>query len=206
MWIVALGKGARPDGWEQELGRVLEHPVQYIRQIALERAPAPLPVAHVPSLQRALAIDDIDLNYAALEVVGRDKIIATKPAIVQILRRTNESMLLNNASNALYSMGAHAERVDTIVSRLADPERLETTLDMLFHLFEGFSGRDAGDSVTKDQALALEARWRTFVNARRASIQAGKLLSLDDPLVTKDLVPPNWKVNRTGKPDWPQGD
>ena len=98
------------------------------------------------------------------------------------------------------------EMMDIAVNRLADPatppQLIDDLLSVLNGVFEGTTG-GGGQILTPAQGQVLSARWRTFLTAHRADIEAGKHWSLEDPEVTTDLVPAGWSFNRKGKPDWP---
>ena len=79
----------------------------------------------------------------------------------------------------------------------------DTLLGLLEVLDENGGRSSSGAALTPAESKALESRWLAFLKAKRATIDAEKRISFDDPAVTRDLVPRGFIVHRKGKPNWP---
>jgi hypothetical protein len=202
LWLTALDRGARPAGWESLLGKALVHPLSYVRQIALERTPPPVPHALVPAVRGALEHGEVDELYAACDLARRAGLTELRPQILAVLSRSRDTQLTSVASYAAFTLGDRQGRVDALVGRLADPATLPDALRDLVDLLE-HSGSSSQGQVTAEQARAVAARWRAFVKVHRADIAANRRIPLTDPSVTPDLLPPGWKLGRPGTSDWP---
>jgi hypothetical protein len=154
----------------------------------------------------AIESSDLDLQVAGCHLAERAKLMSLRNSISSVYRKTNEFWVLNACGNALYSFGSRMEMMEIAVDRLADPaappQLIDDFLSVLYGVFEGTTG-GGGQIPTPAQGQVLSARWRTFLTAHRADIEAGKRWSLEDPEVTTDLVPSGWSLSRNGKPNWP---
>lgn len=204
-WLLALKSGERPTGWEDEYGRALEHAIPYVRQLALEAAPSPLPPRYVKSIERALATDDLDLKIGAAHVAGREKLGALGPSLLAMIRSTPDAFALRAAVDAAHAVGLRTSPYEAAAHRLgAGVGTTEEALDVLLRVFDDNNGRSgSGKPTTPAEGKALEARWLAFLGAKRATIDAGKKVPFDDPAVSRDLVPPGFIVHRQGRPNWP---
>jgi len=202
VWLVALHKGARPSGWEVELLAAMKHPVPYLRQLAMERAPDSLPAALVPIVALNLSNADVDVQVAAANLAERAKLVSLTKDVVKAMSKAT-GLRLNIISNAAYQLGARYDRISMLVVRLAEKGSFDEALGELVDLLE-YQGRGSNGEPTVAQRAAVVARWKKFVPAHRADIESGKKIPLTDASVTPDLVPPTWKLNRPGgQGEWP---
>ena len=201
LWLVALGRGQRADGWEGELAWALEHPVPYIREVALERLPAPAAEPFVPAIRRSLEQPDIDVAIAACKIVERDRIRSLRPQLSELLSRAQDTWLINAIGNALFVTGGRFEYLDAIARRMADPSQ---AVERFHSLITVFDSKGAGGSVTPQEAAATSEGWRAFLAVRRQEIEAGQRIPLDVRLPL-DLIPPGWKFTRPDGTSWPPG-
>jgi hypothetical protein len=202
MWLVAIGRGARPIGWESEIERALGHDEPYIREIALDRLPLPLPASLMSAILENFGSSDVDVQVAACRLAARAKLPELRADVIEVFRKTTDSFALSAAENALYALGSRSDYFDILAMRLADAPVASQVLPTLLDVFE-ITGGFMPDTITTEQSRALSSRWQTFINRHRAEIAGGIRLSLDDPDVPADLVPPNWSLSRPGKPAWP---
>jgi hypothetical protein len=200
LWLVAFGNGARPTGWQENVSRALAHRIPYIREVAIERLPTDVIPAFLPAIRANLASTNADVQIAACDLVYRTKLNAVHAEVSNTLGTAKEEWAVRSCGNALYAIGANFERLDTLAVRLSEPDMTDMMLDMLLDLFD--SNGSTGCCKT-DQGSALSTRWRAFLAARRADIEAGRSISLDDPSIPVDLLPPGITLHRSGKPDWP---
>lgn len=202
LWLAAFGRGARPAGWQDRLHDLLAHPIPYVRELALQRVPPDATPALFSTVGLALQSSDMDVQIAASDLVQRAKLTTFRPDIEALLREATDFMVMNAARNALYVVGGRAAVMEIAADRIADPSKLPDTMRGLFGLFEGAGGTSSGP-VSPTEAEALSARWKRFLAAHRAEIDSGTRFSLDDPVVTPDLIPSSWAIMRPGLPNWP---
>ena len=203
IWLVALGRGARPAGWEDVAGRALNHGVSYIREAALNRIPVPVPESLLPVIRKTFDSADPNEQAAASRLATRAKLAELRGAAMQVFEKST-GLTLNDAANAVAVLGTRGEYVAALVDRLADPRVTFRILGRLQNLFDGISGSGGSTAISAPDALALSRRWKTFVAQHQADIESGRKISLDDVSVPADLVPPRWTIHRTGRPDWPR--
>jgi hypothetical protein len=145
---------------------------------------------------------DVDVQVAACRLATRAKLPELRAYVIEVFRNTTDSFALSAAENALFALGSRADYFDILAIRLADAPVASQVLRTLLGVFES-TGGFMPDMITTEQSRALSSRWQTFINRHRAEIAGGMRLSLDDPDVSADLVPPNWSLSRPGKPAWP---
>jgi hypothetical protein len=203
MWLVALERQTtRPAGWEAVLASAMKHPIAYVRELAMIRVPAhALPPSLVALVATNLANADEDVVVEAAELARRENVRSLAPAIVAAMAHP-VGLRLNIVSNAAHALGARMTRAKALAARLADKDAFDEALAELVETLD-HQGRSTDGETTDAARAAVAARWRAFVEAHRADIQADRKLSLDDPTVTPDLVPPTWKLTRANGTDWP---
>jgi len=201
MWLVALGKGSRPAGWEAELGRALRHPIAYVRELALDNSPTPAPASLQPAIAADLAHADVDVQIAAVRLAERAKLTPLVKGVLGVVGRAKESMQLDIASNAAIVLGARYDCALLLASRLDEPDMLAPVLGRLVALLDEHG---YGSSGTPSPALGAELakRWKAFIQQHKAEIDAGKTIPIDATL-PKDLLPPEWKLHRADGTEWP---
>jgi hypothetical protein len=198
LWLVSVGRGARPTGWEATLAGALAHPIAYLREIALTHTP--YAAAFDKALRANLSHRDPDVLIAACRLVERNKLVKLAPDVLAILGRADSEWLLRIASSTLAALDVHSPRYQALAARLDDAAVNEVAIGLLLDLF-ATSGSSRSGAIPPEMAKALEAKWLRFLRARQPLIDAAQKLSLDD--APRDLVPPGWKISRNGKPDWP---
>jgi hypothetical protein len=201
LWLVALGHGARPGGWQDDVARALIHPIPYVRELAMDRLKGEVPDVLIPAIGENLKSSDPDVQIAACNLVARSRISVLRARVSEAYQTAKE-WTLRECGNTLWALGARLERVEILVSRLTEPAMAATVLEHLLGLLDndGWSGCCA---VTGDQAQALSVRWRALVTSHRADIEAGREIPLEAQDVTPDLLPPGMTLHRPGKPNWP---
>jgi hypothetical protein len=206
LWLIAVGRGARPDGWQDRFAAILAHRLLYLRELALTQLPTDAPARLFNAVGPALRSAHIDLKIAALEVVRRAKLVKYHDTVVAIVRtaRPKDTLLLSFSSNALRAIGGRVELLEIMAARLAEPDVSNDAFSHLYGVFDGVTGWGGGVTDPAEAKMA-SARWRAFIAAHRSALASGQRFSLDDPAITADLVPRGWTVNRPGKPAWPPG-
>jgi hypothetical protein len=201
LWLVALDAGARPQGWEVVLERALQHPIAYVRQLALERAPHPLPVSLEKLVAANLIHADDDVRVAAAQLAAREGLIALAGDVVKAMPKVT-GLRLSSVSDAAYRLGARMERLRVLVQMLAAKDTFDEALSELIYVLD-CHGESRSGGVPDDARAPLIPLWSHFIAAHEADILAGRKISLDDPSVTADLVPKTWKLGRADGTQWP---
>jgi hypothetical protein len=192
LWLTAFGSGARPAGWEARLGELLEHRIPYIRELALKRLPADAPVDLFHAVESALQSADVDLQMAALDVVGRARLTAHRDAVAALVETVTDRMLRNAASNALHAIAGPLPPLEIAANRLVEPAQFNECVSTL--IFGVLEARGAGGGpVSSEEAQNLSKRWKAFLAAHRSELEAGRRWAIDDPAVA-GLIPSTWTV------------
>jgi hypothetical protein len=200
LWLVAFGQGARPAGWLESVSRALAHRIPYIREVAIDRLPKDFPSALLPAIRTNLDSNNIEVQIAACNLVYRASLSSVHAEVSKVFRKAQDEQAVRACGNALWVLGAKFERLEIMAVRLSERDMTDMMLDMLLGLFENHG---SSRCCKTNQGRALSVRWRAFLAAHRADIEADRSISLDDPTVPVDLVPPGMTLNRQGKPDWP---
>lgn len=195
LWLAAFKGGARFTDWHTHLRDLLAHPIPYVRELALQQVPADAPQDLFSAVAPALQSGDMDLQIAACQLVERARLKTYRESMADIVRHATDFMVMNAARNALYVVGGRAAVMDIAADQVADPSKLSNAIGGLFGVFEGTAGFGGGP-VSATEAEALSARWKTFIAAHRAAIDAGQRFGVDDPAVTPDLIPSGWTIRR----------
>ncbi len=201
VWLVALGQGARPAGWEAELGRALAHRIAYVRQLALQRTPAPVPARMVPAVAADLAHPDPDVQVAAAQLAQRGKLVALVKPVLAIVAHAKDDMRLNAAINAAGDLGARYDCALVLAGRIPEPAMSNEVLGELVSLLDEH-GYGSSGAPSPGAAAALARRWKLFIVKHKAQIEAGTRIPIDAS-VPPDLVPSGWTVHRRDGTSWP---
>jgi hypothetical protein len=201
VWLVALKRGAQPKGWETILERAMKHPIAYVRQLALERAPDASPASFIPTVALNLRHADVDVVVSAAELARRAHFTTLAGDVVRAMD-TPIGLRLNIISNAAWTLGARFARMQALVRRLAAKESFEEAISELTSLLE-HQGSSTNGETGEPERKALAIRWQTFVLKHRADIEADRHLPLTNPDVTPDLLPKSWKLGRGDGTEWP---
>jgi hypothetical protein len=194
VWLVALSRGARPSAWEAELGRAMRHPIAYVRQLALERAPhGALSPALVTNVGADLVDRDLDVVVAAAQLAEGEHLAPLAPAVVRAMPKATD-LRLNALATAAWSLGARYDRAKMLVSMLSNaaafPQAFSELAGVIAH-----HGSSSSGQPTEAERKALAARWTQFITLHRADIEAGRTVPFKDPSVTPDLLPTAWKLD-----------
>lgn len=203
IWLVALPRATPlPVGWEGELAQAMKHPIAYVRQLALDHTPAHhVTPALVAMITTNLAHADADVVVSAAKLAEREGVTSVAPNVVAAMSKQT-GLRLNIVSNAARALGARFARAKALVARLSEKTAFDEVLGELTDLLDAHGRSTNGETTDVARAL-LPARWKTFVEAHRADIEAGRKVALTDASVTRDLVPPNWKLTRADGTEWP---
>ncbi len=203
MWLVALSHATTlPNGWENEIARELKHQMTYVRELALDHVPA----NHLtPSISQLVVTNlgsvDGDVVVAAAKLAEREHAVALASNVVAAMK-SQTGMRLNIVSYAAHQLGARYTRAKALVARLSTPAAFDEALGELVDLLD-YQGRSSNGVPTDAQRAVVVAKWKPFVEAHRADIEADKKVALDDPSVSPALVPPTWKLGRGNGVEWP---
>jgi hypothetical protein len=198
-WLIALDIGARPAGWEATLAAAMRHSIAYVRELAMDHAPTPLPTVLAVSVATNLAHRDVDVRVAAARLAQRAQLLSLGPDVVKAMKQT-AGIRLNVISNAAYELGARLERARMLVTLLSDEAAFDQALSELAGLLQ-HHGRSTSGQTTAAMRAAVIPHWRKLVIDRRADIEAGLPISLVG--LPPGLVPPTWKLGTSTGSQWP---
>jgi hypothetical protein len=193
VFLCAVGRteSFRPDGWERQYARLLQHEVAYVREVALDNLPLPAPEPLLKLLPGLITDKDIDVQIAACHVAEKIKRAELKEPVLKVLATAREHWQFNAASNAASALGAHWERLEILVSRLDEvvmtQECLSNLLTTVVDNVGGWSG--PSDKWTAADARTCKARWVRFLQEHGKTLKAGNRFKRDDPAITPDLFP-----------------
>ncbi|MBA2542870.1 MAG: hypothetical protein H0V17_24705, partial [Deltaproteobacteria bacterium] len=201
VWLVALDGGARPGGWEVELGKLLKHDVSYLRELALTHAPNALPASLHPAVVANLGHTDVDVQVAAALLAANAKLVQLAPSVVNAMRRAT-GLRLSIISQAAYHLGARVDRIDMLIVRLADKAVFDHALSELCSVL-AYDGRSMTNGKPTDaERAAVIPHWKKLAVTHRADIESGTKIALT--AATPSLLPPQWKLGRPGGGgEWP---
>lgn len=204
VWLEAVKAGARPTGWEAQLARAVEHPIAYVRDLALDHAPSPLPAQVERLIKTRLADANVDVVVAAARVAERDKLQVLRPDVLAALTKPAVAGLrLDIVYTAAYALGARLDGALALVTIMeTDPKRFGDAFGELLQLLDAFGSSRSGEAVPAVQKT-VSAAWRTLVMAKRGDIAASTKIALTDPAVTPALFPPGWTVGRLSGTQYP---
>jgi len=194
IFLNALGtrESFRPADWEKTVAGLLRHDMPFVREMALNNIPVPLPPA-VRKLMPALLLDaDVDVQIAACLLAGKSKLLEFKEPALKVLATAREEWLLHRVENALLEMGARFESIEVLVGRLDDREMTVRCLSRLadWVIADHSTGASPAEkSFAADAAKAVKARWQRFLQDHGKALRTGHRFPLGDPALTPDLFP-----------------
>jgi len=201
--LKAVEQGRQPDGWRDVIVRALAHDVPFVREFGIRAIPSGEADYFMAGLRGSFDVGDIDVRSAACRLVGRERLTALKDQVVGIVRLEKNWLLLDSAVDAVRQLGTLSEALEPLTYRLAEKDMVFDVLTRLTQVFEPHGV--SSENVAYDLKLGAELgiRWRSFISGRRADVDAGRRISLDEPDLPMDLLPPGYRLDRRGKPDWP---
>jgi hypothetical protein len=181
----------RPEGWERDYARLMQHDFPFVREVALTNLPLPPPESLFKLLPGLITDKDVDVQIAACHVAEKMKRPELKEPVLKALGTGREFWQLNAASNAAYALDAKWEYLEILVSRLDEEGMTKQCLTDLVHTVIEYGGGSSGPSDTwsPEDAKACRARWAKFLQEHEKQLKAGQRFKLDDPAITPDLFP-----------------
>ncbi len=181
----------RPDRWERQYARLMQHETAYVREVALDNLPLPAPEPLLKLLPGLITDVDVDVQIAACRVAEKAKRPELKEPVLKCLAAAREEWQFNTASNAAFTLGGEWEAIAIFVSRLDEEGMTGRCLGHLADdIIEGTGGRSGpSDKWTAEDAKACKARWEKFLQEHGKELKAGRRFKHDDPAVTPDLLP-----------------
>jgi hypothetical protein len=181
---------------------VFQHPIPYVRQIALENAPNELSPALVALVRANLAHADDQVQIGAAQLASRAKLKALAPDIVKAMAGKSD-LRLSALAAAAYQLDAKLDVARMLVTLLADKDAFHMALSWLVESLVHQGSTSSTSEVPEPIRKAIAARWKAFVEAHATEFAAGKRIPLEDPSVTPDLVPAGWQLGRGNGKYWP---
>ncbi len=193
VFLCAIGTTAkfRPEGWERDCARLLQHEAAYVREVALDNLPQPVPEPLFQLLPGLITDKDADVQIAACHVAEKTKRPELKAPVLKALAMAREHWQFNAASNAALALDANWERLGILVTRLDEDGMTKHCLnDLVSTVVENLGGYSGpSDKWNAEDAKACKARWVKFLQEHGKQLKAGQRFKRDDPAITPDLFP-----------------
>ena len=209
LWLAALKARdpSRPKGWETEVITLLGHEIHYLRALALEHLPDPIPASLmgplVERLPALLADADVDVQIAASRVAGSSRAPELRGPVLKVLTSAKVDWLLREATTAAHALGADPDALEIWADRLDEPGRAVEAVQALIGVVESEGGYGFDGAIDPDEARALKPRWKAFLQEHRAELAADHHFRIGDPPLTPDLFPRVFHFYRKAGKPWP---
>jgi hypothetical protein len=207
--VTYLGWLATAQPWPPEAGgRVAawtEHPMPYLREMALgvvQAAPPPKVRDRLPAL-----IEDADINVrlAAAQLAQRAKEPSGNAALLRRLAEAPSTWEIDAMAYALAATGGQYEAWQALANRLDEPKLTCKLLVHLSKVVEGAAGNGWRDELPAGEPARLKERWRAWLAEHETELRTGKRFKVGEAALTTDLFPPEFSVS-TPQGDWPPRD
>jgi hypothetical protein len=190
--LVGAGEKSRPAGWETRYAGLLCHETPYVREIALENLPVPVPKALEKLLPPLLTDPDVDVQIAACHLAKKTKLPSLKGPVLKALASAKEEWQFRAVTSAAWEYDAKWETIQILVSRLDEAEMTAQCLDSLrYWAFEDLPIHSIPTAKHLDAAAGktCKARWTKFLDEHGEELKKGKRFKFGDPAFTPDLFP-----------------
>jgi hypothetical protein len=193
VFLCAVGTSSkfRPDGWQRTYARLLQHDVAFVREVALDQVPLPLPEALLPLLPRLITDKDVEVAIAACHVAEKTKRKEWKGAVLKALSVARERWHFRAANNAAFALDARWEQIEILVARLDEAGMTGPCLINLLDCVVENVGGHVGPSEkwTAEDARVCKERWQRFLRDHGQRLKDGQYFRRADPAITPDLFP-----------------
>jgi hypothetical protein len=181
----------RPESWERDYGRLMQHELPYIREVSVKNLPLPAPDSLFQLLPGLITDKDVDVAIAACGVAEKIKRPELKEPVLKALATAREDCQFGAASSAAWALDAKWARLQILVSRLDEEGMTGHCLDRVVGTVLEDRGSYSGpsDKWTAREAKAVKARWVKFLQEHEDELKSGKRFKRDDPGITPDLYP-----------------
>lgn len=207
MSLISKDKSFRPAGWQKHYLEFANSEIPYIRQLALETVPTPLPEGFIVEISRLLKDPDVDVQIAACQLAGKEKNPVFKKDLLSVLASANERWLVGAATNSLSQLD-RVECLNTLAAKFDAPELTQDVLSYFIPLIinvQGWGSRTGTTGAAEDPASEgkrMKALWLKFISDNSSFLKNGGFIKPDDPRITAYYFPHNMCLNINGK-DWP---
>ena len=175
---------------ESRVGQWLQHPIPFIRQLALEsltlngvetpRVPlSPRVRALLPAL---LTDSDVSVRAAACRVAAQSGDSTLLPLVLQTLRGARNKWLIGDVNRAATALGGRFEMWQIWAARLDEPGMTFPALEALSTVVKGAGGYSSDQSKFEaKETPQLKAQWQNLLRVHRVRLQNGELFAPTDP-------------------------
>ena len=162
---------------------------------ALEAVPEPLSDEAAKVVMKALADPDWGVVRVACAVAGKSKRPEFATPLVQIVDTAHELFLQNAAVYAAIACEARMPLWEALAKGITERERWTEALDHLIQgtiEFPAYSGGGGNSNFPRDQRVAIQAAWRSFLHKYRTRLGSGKKISPPDAVTSAGLTGANF--------------
>jgi hypothetical protein len=206
---LGLNEDFRPDGWRETAQGVLKHEIPFIRDVALRNLPLPLDEATATIVNEAIQDDFAPVQGAACDLAGKARLKEFGPSLVKILENTQNEWLMRGAFDAAKECGVNNDERLEICLRRMKPRDNEWNMLMLSLLIDGTIKTSGYGSRAIDNwspiLPGIRKAWLEFIAAHRQELREGKRFDVGDPPLSRQMLPPEFRLDRKGQPPWPEG-
>lgn len=183
-------KGYRPKGWETTFVGILTDEMAYVREVALECCPNPLPEAFKRVIPERMRDPHVDVQIAALRLVETNPLPEWKPAVLDVFARAEEEWLRNAVDNAAHHLCDRLELTECYVALLDDPAKARLAVEGLTHILRDGGNKTLGTDIdTPEKRRKCKAAWLKFIAENRGRLKEKGPFSVKDPIPIADLFP-----------------
>jgi hypothetical protein len=190
---VGTGPEFRPANWAGTYARLLRDESAYVREVAVNNLPIPVPAALVPLLGPLFIDPDLDVQIATCLLAEKARLPELRQPVLGVLASTRDELLLNTAHNAAYALATPLDRIRVLVARLDEDGMAAPCLTQLAGIIlEGYSASSHPSREQLDVAAGRDckAAWQKFLQEHGEAIAAGQRFTvLDGKLPLPDLFP-----------------
>ncbi len=210
MTLISIDAKFRPADWQSRYLSFFKSDIPYLRELALQTVPTPLPAKFTPEVARLLKDPDVDVQIAACHLTEKLKSVSFKKDLAYVLSNAKEQWLINAASNALAQLD-RVECLRILASKFDDPKVMQACLLQFIPGImpvASWGSRSGLASSGEDEDMGVAGKrmkilWLKFINDNEAFLRKGGLIKRGDPRITADYLPHNMSLGMLNGTEWP---
>ncbi len=185
----------RPSGWQHQLEKCFSSDIPYLRELAIQSIPNPVPPDLMPKIMPLLKDNNVDVQIAACKFVQQNPQPKFKQAVLAVTRTATDEWLLNESVNAANELGDNFQVLEIMASRLDEEGVSQKAFQTL--IFGCFypEGSWGGSTVDKTMGSKLKPIWLNWLKRNKDRISTKHFFKPDDSAVNPDLFPPGYSHN-----------
>jgi WD40 repeat protein/HEAT repeat protein len=183
-------KNYRPPVWEATFVSIMKDEMDYVREVALDRCPSPVPANLKSVIAERMRDAHVDVRIAALHLVEKNRLPEWKAPVLEALANADEEWLRNAAGNAAYQLCDRLELTERYVALIDNPKQSKFAVEALTFILRDGGSKSLGTDVdTPEKSQKCKAVWLKFVAENREKLKEKEPFSLKDPIPIANLFP-----------------